>query len=473
MRVRLGVGMAIVVGLLGPAAGVASAADDCPNAGVREQQGSTWLPECRAFELVSPPVKNGNAVLGVWGARASGGGFGFWSPGAFAGAPSSVRRQLRRAAGVQTAGRRVPSTRPWTPTVSLRACSPRCVRWTSPTTSRAHWSRRPIPSIRTTGPGPRSPASPTSTASSPTDRRPWPPTATCSPTPRRPLAARTSAPRATSAGWCSAPASTHHPDVPASSTVEHVYEWSDGQAHLLSRDAERRPDGRWGDGRCPGRQRQRCLRALADGGLRGRVARGLHESAERDLGPGVRASEPQTRPCRPRRAGARCRTSSCRGRASTATHTPDTSKVLFSSPDSLTDDAVRGPSLSTDHTLYLYDVDADQLANVSPYDNPSAPPEEQAVGPAVRDAIGISDDGRRVYFVAGGRLVEPVDGVGPDQRRAQRLPLRRRDRCGELRRDRRGRRGRQPRRGGGRVPAASTCCCARFARSTVGRRTAS
>ena len=38
---------------------------DCPNAAIRQAQGSTYLPDCRAYEMVSPPDKNqGGAVQG-------------------------------------------------------------------------------------------------------------------------------------------------------------------------------------------------------------------------------------------------------------------------------------------------------------------------------------------------------------------------------------------------------------------------
>jgi hypothetical protein len=36
--------------------------DTCPNASIRHQQGSQYLPDCRAYELVSPPDKNGGNV---------------------------------------------------------------------------------------------------------------------------------------------------------------------------------------------------------------------------------------------------------------------------------------------------------------------------------------------------------------------------------------------------------------------------
>jgi hypothetical protein len=46
--------------VLGPGAGAAAAA--CPNEAVRVQQGSTYLPDCRAYEMVSPTAKNGEEV---------------------------------------------------------------------------------------------------------------------------------------------------------------------------------------------------------------------------------------------------------------------------------------------------------------------------------------------------------------------------------------------------------------------------
>src|SRR5688572_32082480 len=79
-----------VLALAGAAPAAAPAADACPNAEVRQQQGATRLPECRAYEQVSPQQKNGNAALGGYAPRASGGAFAYWSPGAFAGAQSSV-----------------------------------------------------------------------------------------------------------------------------------------------------------------------------------------------------------------------------------------------------------------------------------------------------------------------------------------------------------------------------------------------
>jgi hypothetical protein len=56
----------VIATALFAALGTAHAAADppCPNEAIREEQHSTYLPECRAFELVSPARKNGNQVGG-------------------------------------------------------------------------------------------------------------------------------------------------------------------------------------------------------------------------------------------------------------------------------------------------------------------------------------------------------------------------------------------------------------------------
>ncbi len=60
--------------LLGPAA-MPSHAQNCPNAEVRQQQGSAYLPDCRAYELVSPP----NMGARFPGGRAAAGGMGYFN----------------------------------------------------------------------------------------------------------------------------------------------------------------------------------------------------------------------------------------------------------------------------------------------------------------------------------------------------------------------------------------------------------
>jgi hypothetical protein len=55
--------LVLVVAALWCAQGSALASESCPNEAIREEQHSTWLPDCRAFELVSPADKNGGDVL--------------------------------------------------------------------------------------------------------------------------------------------------------------------------------------------------------------------------------------------------------------------------------------------------------------------------------------------------------------------------------------------------------------------------
>jgi NHL repeat-containing protein len=45
---------------------------NCPNQGLRQEQGSDFLPDCRAYEMVSPPDKNLNSVIGGLAGRTVG-----------------------------------------------------------------------------------------------------------------------------------------------------------------------------------------------------------------------------------------------------------------------------------------------------------------------------------------------------------------------------------------------------------------
>lgn len=72
------------------AALAATSADTCPNASIRQQQGATYLPGCRAYELVSPPDKGGfDVVGGLRALSAAGGAVVFSTPGAVDGATSA------------------------------------------------------------------------------------------------------------------------------------------------------------------------------------------------------------------------------------------------------------------------------------------------------------------------------------------------------------------------------------------------
>lgn len=89
-RTRLASAVVLACAAAAASASPAAAADVCPNAAVREQQGVTRLPDCRAYEVVSPVDKNGAAIRQVVAARPEGDGVAFWSTGAFAGAPGNM-----------------------------------------------------------------------------------------------------------------------------------------------------------------------------------------------------------------------------------------------------------------------------------------------------------------------------------------------------------------------------------------------
>src|SRR4051812_34774972 len=55
-------GVAGVLAILFAAPAAAPADPGCPNGAIRDQQHSTYLPQCRAYEQVSPVDKNGTDV---------------------------------------------------------------------------------------------------------------------------------------------------------------------------------------------------------------------------------------------------------------------------------------------------------------------------------------------------------------------------------------------------------------------------
>ncbi len=117
---RLGLGVmlaAVVAGVLsvGMVPVAMAAGDGCGNAAVRVQTGSTGLPDCRAYEMVSAPYKEGFPIL-------PGGAIGFTddgvvsylSRGAFAdqvlGSPANLYHAVRSAAGWATSSLDPPAT---------------------------------------------------------------------------------------------------------------------------------------------------------------------------------------------------------------------------------------------------------------------------------------------------------------------------------------------------------------------------
>lgn len=98
-------GLAAFLTALLAGAATAGAADGCPNAELRTGL-AAGLPDCRAYEMVSPVDKNaGEATQGVPGLSADGSRVTFGSNGVFAGAQSGIAgayRAERSAAGWQT-----------------------------------------------------------------------------------------------------------------------------------------------------------------------------------------------------------------------------------------------------------------------------------------------------------------------------------------------------------------------------------
>jgi hypothetical protein len=381
------------------AASPAAAADACRNAEVRQQQGAARLPECRAYEQVSPQQKNGNAVLGGFAPRASGGAFAYLSPGAFAGAQSSVFVSYAaertdsgwntRALNPPLVGDRNPNLLNEVRVMALSDDFSRAlVNTTFPvaageqgTSGADLYLREPSGAFTWVAPG----------ATLPAELNENTVYAGASGDLRRILFG---AERALT------------PEVPSPATALQLYEWVDGEVRLVSKDAngDPLPGGAFAGmvtGALSSTPFSRSPEAVSDDGRTIFVSSPPNATAGRvyvrvDEGPlvdvGVSQKDPPD-PDAPRNTVYR-------------DATPDGAKLLFSSPDALVDGAVRGASATQDHTLYVYDVASGELRNASPYRNPSAPPEEQAGGPRVSDALGIADDGSRAYFRSRARLVE-------------------------------------------------------------------
>ena len=66
LRVRIApvVVLALLIGIAAAALPAIASAESCPNEEVRAEQGSERLPDCRAFEMVTPEVKGDNGTIG-------------------------------------------------------------------------------------------------------------------------------------------------------------------------------------------------------------------------------------------------------------------------------------------------------------------------------------------------------------------------------------------------------------------------
>lgn len=92
-------------------AGQASAAETCPNEAIREEQHATSLPECRAYEQVSPVDKGGyqagvnNHIRAEYGvARADGDAMSYRSTGPFPGAQTPTSGMTEEYVAKRSAG---------------------------------------------------------------------------------------------------------------------------------------------------------------------------------------------------------------------------------------------------------------------------------------------------------------------------------------------------------------------------------
>ena len=86
---RQSLGLLFVLVVLAVSPAMAPADSGCPNGEIRDQQSSTYLPQCRAYEQVSPVDKNGSSVQQFLRLAADGEGVAWISLGAYADTPGA------------------------------------------------------------------------------------------------------------------------------------------------------------------------------------------------------------------------------------------------------------------------------------------------------------------------------------------------------------------------------------------------
>ncbi|HEY5342926.1 MAG TPA: hypothetical protein VIJ66_04635 [Solirubrobacteraceae bacterium] len=147
-----------------------AAAGVCANEARRAEQSSTYLPECRAYELVTPPYKQGGLVLSVPGAISADGEHVLVGSAGFAGAGNAwwdanrnpdiaVYELTRSAAGWQPSALTPPATR--YPHSAFMAASPQdglaTTLWSASTTGLLFnediYLREPNGALAKVGPG--------------------------------------------------------------------------------------------------------------------------------------------------------------------------------------------------------------------------------------------------------------------------------------------------------------------------------
>ena len=374
---------------LNPSTGI----DSCPNVAIRGEQHSSYLPNCRAYEQVTPTNKNGSQPFTVAGLRvvsASGGRAvfsAFVSLGGSAASPAQVTYLARRqATGWETEGITPPHA-----VEGLKAALGIYSTFTDELTVGAVNNDRPDLA-------PGAPPGVENLYLRELDAGSYSLVTTAGPAPDFnyvPKVADTSPDLGTILFEATAALT---PDAP--SGVMNLYRWRDGQIDFVGILPGGSPAAA---GSTSG-----SLPTFEDGGgslerntvspdgelvVFGDRASGqlyLREGsvATREISKSVRASaDPNGR-----------QSASFKGA------TPSLSKVFFTSGEKLTDDATTGP-VSNGSDLYAFDTQTGRLTDLSVDVNPADPNGANVLG-----ILGASDSGDRVYFVAKGQI-EPGKGT--------------------------------------------------------------